>query len=51
MPTEMGEKVVSVAHDTLLAGDTGAAKTLSRVQQEFYEPGVGLHECVTRSDI
>ena len=46
VPTEMREKVVSVAHDTLLAGHRGAAKTLSRVQQEFYWPGV--HECVTR---
>ena len=43
---EMREKVVSVAHDTLLAGHRGAAKTLSRVQQEFYWPCV--HECVTR---
>ena len=46
VPTEMREKVVSVAHDTLLAGHRGAAKTLSRVQQEFYWPCV--HECVTR---
>ena len=34
------EKVVALAHDTLLAGHRGAAKTLSRVQQEFYWPGV-----------
>ena len=34
VPTEMREKVVSVAHDTLPAGHRGAAKTLSRVQQE-----------------
>jgi len=40
VPTEMREKVVSVAHDTLLAGHRGAAKTLSRVQKEFYWPGV-----------
>jgi len=40
------EKVVSLAHDTLLAGHRGAGKTLSRVQQEFYWPGV--HEYVTR---
>jgi len=38
--TEMREKVVSVTHGTLLAGHRGAAKTLSRVQQEFYWPGV-----------
>ena len=37
---------MSVAHDTLLAGHRGSAKTLSRVQQEFYWPGV--HEYVTR---
>ena len=42
----MREKVVSGAHNTLLAGHRGAAKTLSRVQQEFYSPRV--HECVTR---
>jgi len=46
VPTEMREKVVSVAHDTLLAGHRGASKTLSRVQQEFY--WLGVHECVTR---
>jgi len=46
VPTEMREKVGSVAHDTLLAGHRGAAKMLSRVHQEFYWPGV--HECVTR---
>jgi len=42
----MREKFVSVAHDTLLTGHRGAAKTLSRVKHEFYWPGV--HECVTR---
>jgi len=46
VPQELREKVVSLAHDTLLAGHRGAAKTLSRVQQEFYWPGV--HEFVTR---
>ena len=29
VPTKMREKVVSVAHDILLAGHRGAAKTLS----------------------
>ena len=43
VPTELRQKVVSFAHDTLLAGHTG--KTLSRVQQEFYWPGV--HDYVT----
>ena len=46
VPKELREKVVSLAHDTLLAGHRGPAKTLSRVQQEFYWPGV--HEFVTR---
>jgi len=45
VPQELREKVVSLAHDTLLAGHRGAAKTLSRVQ-EFYWPVV--HEFVTR---
>ena len=39
VPNELREKVVSLAHDTLLAGHRGAGKTLSRVQQEFYWPG------------
>jgi len=46
VPQELREKVVSLAHDTLLAGHRGAAKTLSRVQQGFYWPEV--HEFLTR---
>jgi len=46
VPTELRHKVVSLAHDTLLAGHRGAGKTLSRVQQEFYWPGV--YDYVTR---
>jgi len=46
VPKELREKVVLLAHDTLLAGHRGAAKTLSRAQQKFYWPGV--HEFVTR---
>jgi len=46
VPKELREKVVSLAHDTLLAGHRGHAKTLSRVQQEFHWPGV--HEFMTR---
>jgi len=46
VPKELREKVVSLAHDTLLAGHRGPAKTLNRVQQEFSWPGV--HEFVTR---
>jgi len=46
VPSELREKVVSLVHDTLLAGHRGAGKTLSRVQQEFYWPGI--HDFVTR---
>ena len=46
VPKELREKVVSLAHDTLLAGHRGPAKTLSRVQQEFYWSGI--HDYVTR---
>jgi len=46
VPTELRHKVVSLAHDTLLAGHRGAGKTLSRVHQEFYWPGV--HDYVMR---
>jgi len=46
VPTELRHKVVSLAHNTLLAGHRGAGKTLSRVQQEFYWPGV--HDYVTQ---
>ena len=46
VPAELREKVVSLAHDTLLAGHRGASKTLSRIQQEFYWPGI--HDFVTR---
>jgi len=46
VPKELREKVVSLAHGTVLAGHRGPAKTLSRVQQEFYWPGI--HEHVTR---
>jgi len=45
VPKELREKVVSLAHDTLLAAHRGPAKTLNRVQQEFYWPGI--HEYVT----
>jgi len=38
--------IVTVHHDILLTGHRGAGKTLSRVQQEFYWPGV--HDYVTR---
>jgi len=34
------EKVVSLAHDTLLSGHRGCSKTLNRVLQEFCWPGI-----------
>ena len=34
------EKVVSLANDTLLSGHRGSTKTLNRVLQEFYRPGI-----------
>ena len=40
------QTVVALAYDTLLSGDRGAAKTLRRVQQGFYWPGI--HNFVTR---
>jgi len=40
VPVGLREKVVALAHDILLSGRRGAAKTLSRVQQEFYSPGI-----------
>jgi len=46
VPAGLSEKVVALAHDTLLSGHRGAAKTLRRVQQEFYWPGI--HNFVTR---
>jgi len=36
VPSTLREKVVSLAHDTLLSGHRGVSKTLKRVQQEFY---------------
>jgi len=39
VPVGLREKVVALAHDTLLSAHRGAAKTL-RVQQEFYWPGI-----------
>jgi transposase InsO family protein len=46
VPESLREKVVSLAHDTLLAGHRGPSKTLSRVTQEFYWPGI--HNFVSR---
>jgi len=46
VPIELREWVVALAHDTLLSGHRGAAKTLHRVQQEFYWPEI--HNFVTQ---
>jgi len=46
VPVGLREKVVALAHDTLLSGHRDAAKTLRRVQQEFSWPGI--HNFVTR---
>ena len=46
VPENLREKVVSLAHDTLLSGHRGSAKTLNRVLQEFYWPGI--NNCVLR---
>jgi len=40
VPENLREKVVSLAHDTVLSGHRGSAKTLKKVQQEFYWPGI-----------
>ena len=40
VPESLREKVVSLAHDTLLSGHRGSSKTLNRVLQEFYWPGI-----------
>ena len=40
VPESLREKVVSLAHDTLLSGHRGYTKTLNRVLQEFYWPGI-----------
>lgn len=46
VPESLREKVVSLAHDTLLAGHRGPKKTLSRVTFDFYWPGI--HNFVSR---
>jgi len=40
VPESLREKVVSLAHDTLLSGHRGSTKTLNRVLQEFYWPRI-----------
>jgi len=40
VPESLREKVVSLTHDTLLSGHRGSTKTLNRVLQEFYWPGI-----------
>jgi len=40
VPESLREKVVTLVHDTLLSGYRGSTKTLKRVFQEFYWPGI-----------
>jgi len=40
LPESLKEKLVSWAHATLLSGHKGSTKTLNRVLQEFYWPGI-----------
>ena len=40
VPKELRDKVFSLGHETLLSGHRGAAKTVSRISQDFYYPGM-----------
>lgn len=40
VPSQLQEKVLYLAHDSPLAGHLGSAKTLSRILQHFYWPGI-----------
>jgi len=46
VPESLREKIVSLAHDTLLSGHRGSIKTLNRVLQEFCWPEI--HNFVMR---
>jgi len=53
VPQSLREKVVSLAHYTLLSGHRGSTKTLKRVQQEFLRPGIHnfVMRCVSSCDL
>lgn len=40
LPKQLRDDVLSVSHDTLLAGHLGVNKTLSRIKSHFYWPGM-----------
>ena len=46
VPEKLRQRILSTAHDTLLGGHRGVAKTLDRVTSEFYWPG--MHDDIRR---
>jgi len=46
VPEKLRQRVLSMAHDTLLDGHRGVAKTQDRVTSEFYWPGI--HDDIRR---
>jgi len=46
VPEKLRQRVLSMAHDTLLGGHRGVAKTQDRVTSEFYWPGI--HDDIRR---
>jgi len=53
VPESLREKVVSLAHDTLLSGHGGSSKVRKRVLQEFCWPGIFnfVMRCVSSCDL
>ena len=41
LPFKLREAVMSISHEGLLGGHLGSEKTLGRIRQEFYWPGIG----------
>ena len=46
IPEKLRQRVLSMAHDTLLIGHRGVTKTQDRVTSEFYWPGI--HDDIRR---
>ena len=46
VPEKLRQRILSMAHDTLLGGHRGVAKTQHRVTSEFYWPGI--HDDIRR---
>ena len=40
VPSSLTNKVMTLAHESLMAGDLGIRKTIDRVMAEFFWPGV-----------